>query len=46
MFTKILIANRGFIFANEVKQSSRAVPLDCRVATYLAMTELGEVACV
>jgi hypothetical protein len=42
MFTKILVANRGFVIASEAKQSSRAVPLDCRVAALLAMTGKGE----
>jgi hypothetical protein len=46
MFTKILIANPGFVIASEAKQSSGAVPLDCRVAALLAMTVWGEVACV
>ena len=39
MFSKILIANRGPVFASEAKQSSVALPtLDCRVAALLAMT--------
>jgi hypothetical protein len=42
MFTKILIANPGFVIASEAKQSNGAVPLDCRVASLLAMTGKGK----
>ena len=41
MFKKILIADRFTVIASRAKQS-RAVcaPLDCRVATLLAMTKM------
>jgi hypothetical protein len=42
MLTTGLIANYGFVIASEAKQSSRAVPLDCRVAALLAMTGKGK----
>ena len=43
MFKKILTTTH-FVFASEAKQS-RVAPatLDCRVATLLAMTDIGEI---
>jgi hypothetical protein len=46
MFTKIQIANEGFVIESEVKQSLSEERLGCRVDALLAMTVWGEVACV